>query len=316
MLNLFFSYSHRDEEYRNELEVHLAMLKRQGIIEAWHDRRIGAGKDIHKEISEHLETAEITLLLVSPYFLASDYCYDVEMKRALERHAQGKARVIPVILHPCDWQNAPFGHLRATPRDGKPISKYTNIHEAFLAVVEDIRLAAKDLSAGKPKIAAHKAQENISHPAPVTDVRSSNLRVKRPFSDRDRDRFIEEAFSYIGKFFDNSLAELEKRQDGIECNFRQVSQDCFTAAVYIDGQKRSSCRVWRGSNIIGDIAYSSSDSSRGNSFNDSLTIVDDGYTLLLRPLGLSHLGTQDNRSLTKQGAAEYFWSILIRPLQY
>ena len=72
------------------------------------------------------------LLLASPYFIASDYCYDIEMKRALERHHKGEARVIPVILHPCDWQNTPFGKLRATPPDGKPVSKFPNQHDAFL----------------------------------------------------------------------------------------------------------------------------------------------------------------------------------------
>src|ERR1044072_2186300 len=96
----FFSYSHRDEALRDELEVHLATLKRQGLIEAWHDRRITAGDDFAGVISEHLERADIILLLVSPYFLNSNYCYDVEMTRALERHREKTARVIPVILQP------------------------------------------------------------------------------------------------------------------------------------------------------------------------------------------------------------------------
>ena len=121
MTELFFSYSHNDEALRNELETHLSMLKRQGVIAVWHDRRIGAGQEVHGQISEHLERADI-ILLVSPYFLASDYCYETEMTRAMERHHQGTARVIPVILHPCDWQGAPFGKLLAVPTDGKPVS--------------------------------------------------------------------------------------------------------------------------------------------------------------------------------------------------
>src|SRR5262249_6285750 len=119
MATLFFSYSHRDEDLRDELETHLAALKRQGVIETWHDRRIGAGQEVDNTISEHLEDADIILLLVSPYFIASDYCYDVEMARAMERHDAKLARVIPVILHPCDWHNLPFGKLLATPKDGK-----------------------------------------------------------------------------------------------------------------------------------------------------------------------------------------------------
>lgn len=119
MIRLFFSYSHRDEEYRDELEIHLSMLKREGIISTWHDRRISAGDDFDRTISEHLQNADVILLLVSPYFLASDYCHDVEMRRALERHEAGDARVIPVILHPCDWKNAAFSKLLATPNGWK-----------------------------------------------------------------------------------------------------------------------------------------------------------------------------------------------------
>jgi len=65
---LFFSYSHQDEALRDQLEVHLSVLKRQGLIEAWHDRRIVAGKEFHGEISAHLEAADIILLIVSPDF--------------------------------------------------------------------------------------------------------------------------------------------------------------------------------------------------------------------------------------------------------
>jgi hypothetical protein len=118
MVRLFLSYSHRDENLRNELEKHLAVLRRQGVIDVWHDRRIGPGDMIDHEISAQLEAANFVLLLVSPDFLHSDYCYDVEMTRAMERHAAGAAQIIPIILRPCDWHDAPFGKLNATPADG------------------------------------------------------------------------------------------------------------------------------------------------------------------------------------------------------
>src|SRR5437762_917707 len=101
MAILFFSYSHKDEGLRDQLEIHLAMLKRQGFIETWHDRRISAGEILDHAVSENLESADIILLLVSPDFLASDYCYDREMMRAMERHEAGLSAVIPVILRPC-----------------------------------------------------------------------------------------------------------------------------------------------------------------------------------------------------------------------
>ena len=97
-IRLFYSYSHDDESFREQLEKHLALLKRTGVIEEWHDRQIGAGTEWEGQINDNLEQADVILLLISASFLASDYCFDKEMTRAMERHDAGKARVIPVIL--------------------------------------------------------------------------------------------------------------------------------------------------------------------------------------------------------------------------
>ena len=148
MASVFFSYSHSDEPLRDRLEIHLAMLKRQGVIDVWHDRRLPPGDNIDLGISAQLEAADLILLLVSPDFLASPYCYGVEMSRAIERHSLGEARVLPVILRPCDWHTAPFGKLLATPKDGKPITKHADLDEAFLEITNAIKAA---LAAGKPK---------------------------------------------------------------------------------------------------------------------------------------------------------------------
>lgn len=135
-MRLFYSYSHRDERLRDELEAHLAVLKRKGVIENWHDRKIEAGDDWRGSIDAELEAADIILLLVSSSFLNSDYCYDVEMTRALERHAQGSAKVIPVILRPCLWKEAPFGKLQALPTGGKPVTDWSNKDKAFTDIAE------------------------------------------------------------------------------------------------------------------------------------------------------------------------------------
>src|SRR5271157_399858 len=133
-LRLFYSYSHKDEALRDELEEALALLKRQGLISGWHDRRIGAGEEWKGVIDKNLEEAQVVLLLVSSSFLASDYCWDVETKRAVERHDRDEAKVIPIILRPCDWQGAPFGKIQALPRDGKAITSWLNRDEAFTDV--------------------------------------------------------------------------------------------------------------------------------------------------------------------------------------
>jgi hypothetical protein len=148
-LEVFFSYSHRDEELCKKLVNHLSLLQRQGVITAWHDRKITAGTEWAGVIDDHLNTAKIILLLVSDDFLASDYCYDVEMQRAMERHETREARVIPVILRPVDWQEAPFGKLQALPTEGKPITTWPNQDAAFVNVVEGIRGVIQELT-GRP----------------------------------------------------------------------------------------------------------------------------------------------------------------------
>jgi hypothetical protein len=141
---LFFSYSHADESLRDELEKHLSGLRRHGVISSWHDRLITAGSDLDSAIDSFLNTSDVILLLVSPDFISSDYCYQREMTLALERHRRGEARVIPVILRPCDWQGLPFGKLLATPTDGRAITTWSNRDQAFLDVVLAIKRALKD----------------------------------------------------------------------------------------------------------------------------------------------------------------------------
>jgi hypothetical protein len=145
-VELFFSYSHKDERLRDELAIHLKMLRRQGVISAWHDRQITAGSEWANAINDHLNSAEIILLLISPDFIASDYCYDIELKRAMERHEAREAVVIPVILRPVDWTGAPFGKLQALPKNAEPVNRWLDRDEAWLNVVQGIRTAAENLA--------------------------------------------------------------------------------------------------------------------------------------------------------------------------
>lgn len=138
-VEVFFSYSHKDEKLKEKLETHLASLQHQGIIIGWHDRMISPGEEWEGKISHHLSTAQIVLLLVSADFIASHYCYDIEVQRAVERHEAGTARVIPIILKPCDWGGTPFGKLQALPRDGKPITAWKNRDQAFTDIVLGIK---------------------------------------------------------------------------------------------------------------------------------------------------------------------------------
>jgi hypothetical protein len=121
------------------LEKHLRQLQRQGLISAWHDGKILPGETWTHEIEMHLETASLILLLVSPDFLDSDYCYDIQMQRALERHERGAARVVPIILRPCDWQHSPLKDLQCLPRDGQSVTQWQDQDEAFHAITQGLR---------------------------------------------------------------------------------------------------------------------------------------------------------------------------------
>ena len=138
-IKIFYSYSHKDERLRNKLEIHLKILKRKGLIEEWHDRKIKPGDVGESEIDSHIETADIVLLLISADFIASDYCYNKELRKALAKHKSGEAKVIPIILRPIEWHDAPFGKLQALPRDGKPVMTWKNKDEAWLDVIKGIQ---------------------------------------------------------------------------------------------------------------------------------------------------------------------------------
>ena len=140
-ISLFYSYSHRDEEFRLKLETHLSALRRGGLISEWHDRKLEPGEAWKGEIDRHLTSADIVLLLVSADFIASDYCWGEEMTKALARHERGKARVIPVILRHCRWRSTPLADLQAVPRDAKPIRSWPDEDEAFDDVVAAIERA-------------------------------------------------------------------------------------------------------------------------------------------------------------------------------
>jgi hypothetical protein len=318
MPSVFFSYSHADEALRDQLEKQLSLLKRQGIIEVWHDRRIGAGQDFGKEIDRHVETDDIVLLLVSADFLASDYCYDKEMARAMARHEAGEAIVIPVILRACDWHGAPFGRLNATPPDGRPVTQYPDRDQALLEVAKSVRAAAERLGSSSAKTIGRSTPKPA--PAPPATIRSgprsSNLRVAKEFSERDRDAFKIESFEFMAKFFENSLAELSERNPGIEGTFRRIDANRFSGKLYKHGKAITQCTVFMGDRFASGIAYSSSETLESNAYNELLSVDADEQAMYLRSLGMATMrGGNERAKLSQEGASELYWSMLIERLQ-
>ncbi|XXT19445.1 toll/interleukin-1 receptor domain-containing protein [Sorangium sp. So ce429] len=172
-VRVFFSYSHKDEYLRDELEAHLAVLKHQGVISGWHDRRISPGASWSEEINANLEASQILLMLVSADFLASEYCYKVEMLQALRKHDAGEARAIPVIVRPVDWSGSPLSELQALPKDAKPVTSWSNRDDAWVDVCKKIRSVCEELQRSGP-------DEQAPEPPAPSPPRSTTPLEKEP----------------------------------------------------------------------------------------------------------------------------------------
>jgi tetratricopeptide (TPR) repeat protein len=161
-LELFYCYASEDEELRRELDDHLSILRRLNLIRTWHFGDIDPGAEWKPEIDRHLRAADLILLLVSSAFLASDYCYGREMMQALQRHEEGTARVVPIILRPVFYEGASFSRLQVLPTRAKPVTKWGNHDEAYKDIVEGLRRAIKELQASRRTAADGWFQKGIA----------------------------------------------------------------------------------------------------------------------------------------------------------
>jgi hypothetical protein len=178
-LKIFCSYSHKDEKYLNDLRASLRVLERRGLIDWWHDRQIEPGWEWEEAIDKHLRTADIILLLISPDFMASDFVYEQEMQRAIDKHKRGVARAIPIIVRPTDWEWPPLDKLQALPKDAKPITTWPNRDEAWLDVVKGIRRAIEELLVERREQTAEEryrlAVEEVWADNDLSDVEAEQL---------------------------------------------------------------------------------------------------------------------------------------------
>lgn len=178
---VFYSYSHKDVRMLDRLRRHMAMLRRQGLITEWYDREIEAGSAWRREIERELEAADVILLLVSADFLASDFCYEQEMTRAVERARRGEAVVIGVMLRPVDgWDATPFAEFQVVPRGARPITRWSDTDEGYSDAVERIRTALQERAAAgddqrrrgsrSPARGTPRAEAESAEPATVSDT--------------------------------------------------------------------------------------------------------------------------------------------------
>ena len=145
-LKIFISYAHEDEAMKNDLDKHLISLKRSDKIDVWQDRMLMAGTEWDSTIKKELEDADIILLLISVDFIGSQYIWDKELKTALQKHENGTARIIPVILRECDWKDMPFAKLQALPTGAEPVSRFPDKDQAYTSIAKEIARVADFLA--------------------------------------------------------------------------------------------------------------------------------------------------------------------------
>jgi len=110
-----------------------------GLIDPWSDRKLLPGEVWGEEIDRALERADLILFLVSDDFIASEYCWGVEVRRAMERQVAREAHVVPIVVRDCDWHEAPFGKLQALPAEGRPVTLWPDEDQAWADVARRLR---------------------------------------------------------------------------------------------------------------------------------------------------------------------------------
>jgi len=306
-MRAFISYSHHDASALDRLHVHLANLQREGRIETWYDREILAGDVLDDEISQELEAADLFLLLVSPDFIASNYCVEREMQRALERHDAGEARVVPIIVEPCDWAAMPqLRRLKAVPKDGNPISEWANANNAYLNVVQEIRRIVDAGEAVAPVPANNE-------PAPAAQQQGvPRYRVQRDFDEIDRSEYRDAAFATIKDYFRRAIGEIDA-VDGLRGRFVDRGANSFGSTVVNRGRQHGTAHITvhcrNAGFALGDIYFSFNENAADNTANGGFNVSSDEYEQFL-VVTMMMFGNAPDR-LNPEQAAEYLWNQFI-----
>lgn len=303
-MKAFISYSHRDSAALDRLHTHLAVLHREGLIESWFDRDILAGDEIDPVIAQRMEESELFLLLVSPDFLNSTYCYDIEMKRALKKHDAGQARVVPIIVEPCDWASTPLGGLKAIPRDGKPIAEWANANTAYLDVVQEVRrIVQAYVQRATPAPGVASAPTNTAEPAA-----SRRYRVKHDFDAIEKAEFLEKSFAEVRDYFQQAVEEVNG-VDELKARFVSYSATSFGGTLVNRTKQHGTAHVTvhRRTGIMGlaDIYFSFNENAAANTANGGYSLEANEYELFFSG---SVFGFGDRKEkLSARGVAESLW---------
>lgn len=219
-MKAFISYSHQDEQYLDLLHRHLAQLKRDGLIDTWTDKDILAGQELNSTISSALEDSQLFLALISPDYINSNYCYEKEFETAQKMQKQEQITIIPIVLEPCDWLSTPFKGYKGLPKDGKPVSDWSNKNTAMLDVIQNIR----NLISGYPTDTKPTTESASNTSLPT------NYKVKKDFDSLQKLDFQTDGFKSLKKIFTENLNEIEVL-DNIKTRVLKDTDELFVATI-------------------------------------------------------------------------------------
>lgn len=305
-MEAFLSYAHEDEQAKDALREHAAILLREEFISIWQDREILPGDHIDELIDNRIEGAALILPLISPSFIASEYCMGREMKRALERSQEGTARVVPIIVRPCEWMEiGELSKLNALPKDARPISTWSNADEAWTDVVSGLRRLIQAFNSGTSNLTQ---TEPVPGTKPSGRTSSQRTRVQRDFSEIDHDDFRERAFDTIKEHFRRSIDEI-KRQDGVQGKFTEVDAKAFGCTIVnqYKGGATAHITVRTGCLHLPSFAvyWLFEKNAQEGAMEGAYTIESDGYSLHLEPSFMNH--SESPGPLNPEQAAERLW---------
>ncbi len=268
------------------------------------------GRDLYQHLDEvYSKKARFCVMFLSAKYVAKAWTKH-EMKSAQARaFRENEAYILPVRL-----DDTEIPGIR--PTVGYLDLRQHTIEEVAALATEKIT-AAKSRGVGAGGRSTEAAPVAAKKAAAGTAARSSNLQIKKQFTEHDRDTFLEETYEFVAKFFEESLAELQIQNEGIVGKFRRINANHFTATVYRNGKSVSACGIRLGGAFADQISFSH-DPNSTNSMNEAVRVNDDGHSLFLKATGFSSMMSgrgKEKERLTAQDAAEMFWALLIEPLR-
>ena len=319
----FVSYTHADADLKDQLLRHLAPLRREGLIDVWHDAMLRPGEHLDPTVQAALAKSDLVLLLVSAGFLASEYCYEQEMVRAFARQRANTARVVPIILKPCQWKGVPVGEgerladFVALPKDGLPVTSWPDADAAFDNVAGAVRDMLHSGATGSGvQVIAPTPAAGSPRTAPMRRASAAVLGIAARPTDLDRDRFLRAGLATTAAVFEAKLSELASSDPRVQTDFERIDSRTFAASVYLDGKRVGQLSIWHGSDTWRNalcLSYDTVTSTR-NSMSDWLPIEATPQGLAFGA-GSAMARRSTAGPLDADGAANYFWEGFITQIQ-